>query len=243
MANLNQTNEEELDKLPKQEKLGQSDDYYHGTDFPWKRAGAWFTSNVGRPIDDVFSDFVHLPWVPTQYRNHHQLTKFVEVKTFVKEGEVYFYEDRVWWGHQSHEQPIDKLASYRGDPLYVHPVTRVLCKAKKKKIVAKPKPLVFKNIGDFRQISKIDGLWFEVWADKVSEQTRKYFSPKDDLLKLHCNHHQMGLTWIQAGNSYMFQPRVLKRQLSSKELKKHGVKNDEPSVILEEAFKKRFDSK
>jgi len=66
-------------------------------------------------------------------------------------------------------------------------------------------------LGDSHQLYKVNGLWFEIKAKIIHNPTN--LKPLDIILEV--------------GNGFMPSFKIiLKHQLNSKELKKHGLKND-----------------
>jgi len=233
--NFSNKDAEKLDALPSREKFPDHNwdrDNYWGKDFPYKRCKRWLLSRVGSNIDVVISDFVHAEWVPKIYRTLEQLKRKIEFNTFVENGKVCYYEDHIYWygatnKHMSviEEQPVQTF--------YVHPKTRKLAVHNPKKkpsmraIWRKNLDEVLRIVAPYHQYCKEDGIWYEVKAETLpedfsAERTILLYSRKgstDILLKKNGNRN------ITDKNK-PFVRIVLKRQLSSEELKKNNLKNN-----------------
>lgn len=214
--------EDKLDNLPKRERLLPPDDHedrYRGMNYPYKRVEKFLESQVGRPIDAVFSDFCHADWIPVEQRTKEQFRKHVELDTFIQDGKVFFYDKYGSdWRGKVHSSPV---VNNWNDVLYVNPKNRCLAIfrhkpfdfAKKRKA---ERDEVMRILGDYHQLNKVEGIWYEVKAEISS--TGWLRRRTTDIL----------LGDDQGYSIYTKVPYIritLKRQLSHDELKKFGLKN------------------
>ena len=213
-ANPDKTQDpDKLENLPVRQAMPDyswEKDRYHGWNVPYDRLHRWLESCVGRHLDDVISEYTHANWMPKEFRVPHQLYKYLEVNTLKIGGQTCYHDD-----HHGCYRPIEGCAVRT---VYVHPITKQLClyipptrkswrKAEQEELDAR-----VRFLGDYHQLYKVNGgLWFEVKAEILSSPSN--LKPKSIILET-----------VQG-----FMPSfrvVLKRQLSSKELKKFGLKND-----------------
>jgi len=226
MKNLNALDEDQWDELPLKAKKRDGDRYHYGDDYPYRRVWRFLESRVGEPWDQVISDFVHADWVPPRRRHASELNRDVATNTFIKDGEVYYYQKYGYWG--CNEAPL-KDATRK--TLYVHPTTKILCAFTPQ---SKPSRLTqakrhnaqyMKVMGKLHQLLKIDGIWYEVKAKPSSHliyeswyRDRVDDDPLIDIDEL-----------LPTGYSYRpARPVTIisKKELSHKELKKHGLTNN-----------------
>ncbi len=141
-----------------------------GRHYPWKKVWRFLESRVGYNWDDVFSEFVHLEWIKDEDKTKENIGRVVELNTFLKDGKVWYMDD----GYQAGEKPIENCGGYGGGGVfYIHPTTKVLCfykktnkenyKIRQKREEAK----YFRVLGNYHQLVKIDGIWFEVKGEPV----------------------------------------------------------------------------
>lgn len=220
---------EKLEDLPRKAKIREGmgyRDYSHG-DYPWKRVKRWILSKVGQNINDVTKEFVKLLWIPKQYRTFHQLSNYhIETNTFLNDKKEICFFLRFPSSHSGYQ----KVNEYWNDVIYVNPVTKVICFHKQKKtnwtkIYREREAKTMRVLGDYHQLLKLNGIWYEVKAEKKHIVTyyqkmylTKIFSPTDRLIP------ENG---IAPHNYYSTDIKIiLKKELNSKELKKFGLKND-----------------
>jgi hypothetical protein len=113
---------------------------------------------------------------------------------------------------------------------YVHPKTKILCHYKPKKvnyrkIQEEEEAKTFRILGDYHQLLKFDGIWYEV-KGKIIEN-----SFYDNLYEQRGPRERLIGSFDKPRYYYIWKdfPHVkivLKRQLSHKELKKYGIAND-----------------
>lgn len=210
---------EKFEELPTREKSHSNS---CGRSLPWARLNRWIESHKGVHVDLVFHEFVNLKWLLPEYRTKEQFRRHIELDTFWENGKICYHDDywARWKGNSSH--PIEESASKE---VYVHPTTRLVC-------VFYPKtPKSWKSrereefnkkcriIGHYHQLCKKDGIWYEVKAEVL---------PKGRLSFLHKKPDENLLEPDASGIKYLVRPGImitLKRQLSSKELKKNGLTN------------------
>ena len=90
MSNLATKDTDTLDELPLRDKVRAHDGHRHywGSDYPYNKVRRFITSRVGQYWNDVFSEFCHLDWVPRQYKTKEQISRIVELNTFLKDRKV-----------------------------------------------------------------------------------------------------------------------------------------------------------
>lgn len=143
----------------------------HGKDYPWKKVYRFLTSRVGRPWDRVFSEFCPLKMGSLQYRTQEQIAHSVTFNTFIKDGKVWYFEKY----SPNHERQIeDSCSGYycHSEIFYIHPKTKLLCYYKPKKvnyrkIQAEEEAKTLRILGDYHQLIKLDGIWYEVKGEPV----------------------------------------------------------------------------
>jgi len=169
LANLIDDSIDYIDNLPNRDKVRppkDGRDHYRGCDYPWKKVNRFLTSRVGRLWDRVFSEYVHLDWVPRQYKTKEQIGFSVILNTFIKEGKVWYF-DRGFGGN---ERPIENCGDgwySHSDIFYIHPTTKILCyykpkKVDRQKLQEEEEAKNFRVLGDYHQLLKFDGIWYEV---------------------------------------------------------------------------------
>lgn len=221
---------EKLEDLPKQERLLPPDDgwdRYHGQNFPNRRLTKWLRANVGNHIDDVFSKFVNLDWIDREYRNLNKFKKYVEIDTFVQDGEICFYDDHLMY--RGRGRGYEVLKDRVGDILYINPKSRHLQRHIKRarfNAVNQHNLELAKRVRilwDYQQIVKIDGIWFFIKGAPLPKTSlgwgldRK--GPREPMLEKNSKFRNMDL-------KIPFVKIVMKRQLSREELRKYRVRND-----------------
>lgn len=226
---------DKFDNLPSREKFPDyswENDHYWGKDFPYSRCQRWLKSCVGKSIDVVISDFVHAEWIPKVHRNLEELRRKIEFNTFVENGKVCYYEDRPFRVAYTGKQ-IEVIEDQLFKIFYIHPETRKLAlhdpqrKPSWKTIWRKNLDKVLRIVAPYHQYYKEDGIWYEVKAETLPED----FNAERAIL-LYSRKGPTDILLEENGNSNItnknkpFVRVVLKRQLSSKELKKNNLKND-----------------
>lgn len=231
---MNLNDIEKFEDAPKSQKMRDGMERWkrgkNRNDYPWNRVGRFLTSRLGQDWDKVVSEFCKLNWVPAEHRTHKQLASYhVEVNTFIEGKEIYYF---------------DKYAGYRGDSqrnvkdyrdaFYVHPETKKLCFQKKIKYVPVKTPETMRILGDFWQLLKLDGIWYEVkgkvsdhylsLSDKLKAYSRA-IGPKDRLIPDYSDKSK----WLNLPDIYSI-TITYQKQLNSKELKKFNLSNDGPKM-------------
>lgn len=272
MKNLLELRIEKLDELPKRElkKRHPQQRHYWGCKYPSNKVISFLHANIGQPWDKVYSKYHRLNWIPKDLRNLEHIKWHVVIDTFLKNGKVHYIP--LYYG----EAPIDNLGR---EKFYVHPQTKLLCVTKTQKIranITEPKTMVV--LGNYHQLLKLDGVWFEVKAEPVKSDNElvminglpykeanvepvervvngkilKDIAPADGVKytilngKLYLPDKNPRLSWNRPlgkrdriiehnGNPiWMRRDKVdrysfkitIRRQLNSKELRKHGLTND-----------------
>lgn len=244
VANMKILDPDKAEELPNHERFPRPDSSRR-SDFPWDRASRWIESHKGELMDDVFSKFNKLPWVPARHRTFHQFSKLLETRTFARGKEIFYYENYRWNIYNGlFESPISDLARYKHRrALYLHPVTKTIEVAKAKKVVDKPREVDCLHLGHYNQACKIEGIWYQAWIDeKDHSRAQKFYSSSQPLMTK--------LSSELAKNSFLYRLypdlyyspsiKVNYRQLSKSELRKLKINNESPTVLMEEDFNKRF---
>ena len=276
MKNLANIDDEIVETLPSRDKVRTPDGWRrYGEDFPRRKVQRFLLSRVGKFWNDVFSEYVHLEWVPKQYKTEDEISSFVYLHTFMKDGKVWFY-DR----YMNDDRAVDDL-KYGGEVFYVHPETRKLCHVQKHKVDyaqrhKEEEAKYMRVLGDYHQLLKVHGIWFEVKGEVVKSNIVEvgglhYRYVKEDAIEKRefklgvgvkvLDHNDIGFVRINgklavpypegkrmskplgprdcllkdltSGKQYGWNNRdydtvkiTVYRQLNSKDLKKHGLKND-----------------
>jgi hypothetical protein len=162
MKNLSNVNEQSLDELPKRvnARAGQSLKKYHRNAYPWSRVRRFLRSNVGELWNDVYSKYCNLPWVLEKDKRLEQISYSVELNTFIQNGQVFAYQ-------KYRSNPVNINDIY-GNIFYVHPTTHTLCFQPQKVRVHINKDVdTIRILGDYHQLLKIKGIWYEVKAEPI----------------------------------------------------------------------------
>lgn len=219
------TKQDKLDILPKKErmKVEQSWDDYH-SDYPdYNKVYRWLGSNIGANWDSVCSCFIQLKWIQPRYRNTHFLYTFVEVNTFLDSGRICYYVDSCY---NLNGSPIRFV--YESDDLYyINPETKILCyrpkigKRQYKKLWEEKQSKDLIILGEYYQLVKFNGIWYEAWLEFIREDRKKYIKPYESLAGYieYKSYNITNMSGVYCGKLY-------KKQLSKKSLKKFGVNND-----------------
>lgn len=175
MSNLLVEDPDKLEELPLRDTVRPPDGrrHYRGSDFPYRKIQRFLTSRVGKYWNDVFSEFCHLDWVPRQYKTKEQIGHSVQLNTFIKDGKVWYY-DGGFMG--VNERSVDNEGGYysRRDFFYVHPKTGILLHKQPhghksyKQQEEERKAKFMKILGDYHQLLKLDGVWYEVKGEPIN---------------------------------------------------------------------------
>ena len=225
MKNLN---EEKTDKLPKSESyhihgLMTSDRWSFRVrrleSFPYKRVKRFLRSQVGLNWNLVTSKYVKLDWVPKEFRRASKLINLVETNTSIIDGKVAFYNDQIF--------VTDKfkfIEDEREAVLYVHPNTGNLAfKAQDKQ----EKYVPFKNanlivLGELNQLIRLGGVWYHVYVNPKDTIDCRGVFPNSTVRPLLEEGHKD----LKISASDCFVAPIQKKQLSSEQLRIHGLKNN-----------------
>ena len=183
MKNLAEKDIEAVEELPSRVKVRPPDGGWghYNDDYPWNKVNRFLLSRVGRNWDDVYSEFHSLEWVPARHKNLEQLEHNILFHTFMKDGKVWYFDKYL----SDSERPIDELDtpnSYyysRDDVFYIHPETKILLYKKKKshasyiKRKSAEEAKTFRVLGDYHQLLKLRGTWFEVKGHPVKDEVIK----------------------------------------------------------------------
>ena len=199
-------------------------DHRNGSDMPYSRVSNFLRSRVGKYWDKVISEYVTLFWVPFQYRNHKKLCEFVEHNTFIEDKEIQFFDN---YSYNSSSQR--KVKDISGEVFYVHPKSRLLCHKPKIKYRYKKKvDPNFVYLAPHRQLLKLYGIWYLVWAEQLQGWEINYPSDKPLIYE---SHVRQSLTHTGYDSSVLWKYRPMtihKKQLNQKELLARSLSNDPP---------------
>lgn len=191
----------------------------------------WLRSQVGRPWDDVYSEACAVIKPDSVVRAHIKthLLDFVLRDTFMHDGEVWCFARYRWFG--TNELPVTSVAT-RWTGFYVHPETGALCeipkshRARWRNKSADELSRVQRWAGDTTLLRRLNGSWFECRMEAFPDRDIRHESP----LKFDLNTHRL-LSRDDAKRLYGRAVRcVAKRQLSRRELKRHGLVNTSASA-------------
>lgn len=174
MKNLVVIDSEKLEQLPKKElKNPRWRHRYYGRkgkwrdSFPWGKVDNFLKANRGKPIDEVFSKYCHLEWLPKEFKVREWFGKTLCLVTEMRDGVVWYQSD-----YGGDFWPINDVSNYHTELYYVHPETRVLeywhrSHVSRKKKYAEEQAKYCRILGDYHQLLKLDGVWHEVKAEKT----------------------------------------------------------------------------
>jgi len=217
---------EKIEELPSRERnhdYSWENDDYRGKNFPYRRVMRWLESQEGNHIDSVIHKFVNLKWLLPAYRILDELRRKIEMNTFIENGKICFYSSWCYWGKRG---PYRIIENEMSKVIYVHPETRLVCVHRPpteeswKKLEQKKLNKKLRILGDYHQLYKQNGIWYEVKAEPIDRGNQKSIigwgvklKPTDIILE------------TKSGFMPSFRT-TLKRQLNHKELKKYNLTND-----------------
>lgn len=176
MKNLALIDTERVEELPSRERLLPPDGWRrYGEDYPWAKVRRFLMSRCGKNWNDVFSEYVHLDWVPAQYKTREQIAHVVILHMFLKNGKVWFYDRYL----SENERPLEDIDVpergyiyyfHRDECFYIDPKDFTLRyrhrKISRKKVGDDERRKHTIILGDYHQLLKIDGVWYEVKGKK-----------------------------------------------------------------------------
>lgn len=197
-------------------------------------------SQIGRPWAKVYSDICKnlRPTSTIQQHVRDHVEGFVAVQTRMEEGIVYVLGRRSWYGEPCR---LDE-SSFE---LYVHPKTGILLEnrfirnrsfAERKRVVRARRQRELderrREVSEFVQLHKLKGCWYEVRLGltlreircverRAGGRFRRYTVYRDEVI-------DAGLSDLASEELYGRRGvhAIAKRQLSKRELKKYGLRND-----------------
>lgn len=189
----------------------------------------WLRAQLGRRWNDIYSEACAVIKPDSVVRAHIKthLVKFVQRDTFLRDGEIWCYTDSSFFA-PGIEKPVADAAS-RWTPFYVHPRTGRLCESplntRKRRDAWRKLRESFgpeqRWLGDTRALLRLNGLWFDCamkafppYFNRGDEPVRQDVALKRPLNRSHA---------YDRYGRYAF--CVAKRQLGSKELRRHGLAN------------------
>jgi hypothetical protein len=178
MKNLLCLRAEKLEELPGREIRKHVPRHRHwhsksnrwGTKYPTNKVQRFLRSNLGQRWNDVFSKYCHLDWIPADMRNLEHIKWDVVIDTFLKNGKVVYIPS-----YRSAEEPVDQvIIGGETERFYVDPQSKKLCvvnlgekKAKDDKARKVSNVKTMRILGDYHQLLKLEGLWYEVKAEPI----------------------------------------------------------------------------
>lgn len=191
----------------------------------------WLRSQVGRPWNDVYSEACAVIKPDSVVRAHIKthLLDFVLRDTFMHEGEVWCFARYRWFG--TNELPVSLLAT-RWTGFYVHPATGALCEIPPRRRERwRDKSTdelvrVQRWLDDTTLLCRLNGSWFECRMEAFPVRDIRHEGP----LRFDLNTHRL-LSREDAKRIYGRAVHcIAKRQLSRRELKRHGLVNMQVSA-------------
>ena len=192
-------------------------------------------SRVGKHWPKIYAEICeHLrPSSTVQQHVLDHLDDFVAVRTSIKDGVIWVHDD-------GHVHRLDE----GGVQLYVHPVSRCLLRnkhwpgwrrayEKERARVAAEIAARRRDLGDYRQLHKLKGCWFEVTLAPIESRRQTFAKPHGSETRLVKGTRRDEV--IDAGLSDLSRFElygrfdvfaVAKRQLSGRELRERGLQND-----------------
>lgn len=212
---------DKLEDAPKSQKMREGmERRYKGiySNYPWSKVERFLTSRLGKSQAEVTSEFLKLNWLPKEHRTIKQFNYHVETNTFIHNGQIYVNDNKYW-----------AINEHYLDIFYIHPETELLCFQKKKKtnwakIYREEKAQTMRILGDYWQLLKLDGIWYEVKGKPLD----KDFKPDQRMIGEN-NLVNKSSYWPNICPWYSVEI-TLKKELNSKELKKFGLTNDGPKM-------------
>jgi hypothetical protein len=222
--------EEKLDNMPNREKFVREKENYWGKNFPRSRMMRWLKSCVGKDIDFVISDYVNADWIPDIYRNIEFLKRYIQLDTFVENGEIGFCTDYSFFGYLNND--LNLIKNQKTQVFYLHPVTKKLCvhnpapeKSWKKRFQEKQDKKL-KILGDYHQLYKDKKIWYEVKAEPTFDLSKASFINGEYIKKMPREILLEPSPWYSMRNTKIPYIKITqKRQISKKELKLYGLTN------------------
>ena len=208
-----------------------------GSQLSYRRVRRWLVSRIGKHIDTIVHEFVHLDWVPVEKRTHSFLCEFVETHTFKdSKGRIKFFDSFYYRGV---ERRLDEAWE---EVFYVHPKTKRLHhKPKKSKVKYSKKHAAEMatwcvKLGDYDQLIKLSGIWYHVYAMPsaiMSIPPAYRYNPNAPLLydskrQRQCFFGPFDIHWREY---CMWRPKLYKYQLPHERLKQYGLKNDHNNPV------------
>lgn len=161
-------------KIPKDSRRGYRGRAWRST-YPHNKVLRFLESRVGHYWNDVFSEFCHLEWMPEGHKTKEQLSWNVIFETTMKDGVVHFIEEG-----SGDILPLEKHWRNR-NMFYIHPTTQRLCRVEKKKEETVNKPEKIKILGNYHQLVKVKGFWYEVKGEPKDENKSANIIEKNGL--------------------------------------------------------------
>lgn len=176
MKNLLYENPDKVDELPSRANIplgGSKWGRYKGYRYPYQKVHRFLLSRVGQNWDKVFSEYVHLKWIHDEEKTREKIGHAVESKTFMKNNEIWYYTNNSWFTCGMVYSNEHRITDYPNEMFYVHPTTKILCykkstrnESKKKELEERDSKLVI--LGDYHQLIKVKGFWYEVKGKPVT---------------------------------------------------------------------------
>lgn len=172
---------ESLDDLPRRSKIPKdSRRGYRGrawrSSYPHNKVLRFLESRVGRYWNDVYSEFCHLDWLPEGHKSRDTLSWNVIFETTMKDGKVHFIEEG-----SGDIKPLEEHWRNSNNLFYIHPTSQKLLKVSKKKQPEVKKPELYRILGNWHQLVKVKGIWYEVKGERKDKENEKDIIEKNGL--------------------------------------------------------------
>jgi len=212
----------DLDDLPSYEskKLIRKNDNWNN-DVSRSHVERWLRSKVNESFETVFSEWTKLSWLPSRLRNLDYFKRFVQTEFAFGEK-----DELLAWSY-GFARPLN-------DDFYVHPDSHKLLYAEKRKKVSYKKQQqekmnkIFRSLGDYEQLCKIDGIWYHVILNSSYEVS--FYDSISKSYKTKTVQLKKGKTYFDICRDYWSSDATKivkqKEQLDSKALKHYNLKND-----------------
>lgn len=195
---------------------------------PYSHIVRFLMKHKGENVDSVFSEYTKCDWIPVEHRNMKGFSHFVEIHTFLRDGEV-FYNSDFWFLERAVSDENSK------NFFYVHPTTKKLIHKPRTNVVRNPWALkkkqelakTFRFISNGVQLLKLSGIWYEI---NFSVNTKKVFynySTENYMVRdlTEKEIEKLSKSPLDYTSRHCYK-NIQKRQLSSKELKAYSLKNN-----------------
>ena len=181
----------------------------------------WLDSQVGKNVDTVYSDWHRADWVPVKFKTIAQFGYWVELNTFVQNEIIYHFIGYNCVDPTKNFEPVTEAAWRNRTFYYVDPTTKLIQRVLHKRPEWKNRHKKTQNsnlvvLGNYHQLNKINGIWYESKAEVLTD-----IKWTDSICKNPFDNLATGTDSWDAPKV-----KIYRRQLNSKELRKHNLKNN-----------------